>query len=232
MLNKKNIVLVVAAHPDDEVLGCGGSMAKWTQSGDDVHILILAEGATARDKIRDTGARKSELSQLAKSAHEASDILGVKSVNLLNLPDNRMDSLDLLDVVKEVENYIDKMQPNIVVTHHIGDLNIDHHITHKAVITACRPQPGHPVKRILSFEVPSATEWQSPTLGNSFAPNWYEDISDKLELKRNALIAYSSEMREWPHARSIKAVEHLAQWRGATVGCEAAEAFILVREIK
>jgi LmbE family N-acetylglucosaminyl deacetylase len=231
MLKKKNTILVVAAHPDDEVLGCGGSMAKWAQSGDDVHILILAEGATARDKTRDRDARKSELSQLAKSAHEASGILGVKSINLLNLPDNRMDSLDLLDVVKEVENYINKLQPKIVVTHHIGDLNIDHHITHKAVITASRPQPWHPIKRILSFEVPSATEWQSPTLGNSFVPNWYEDISETLDLKLNALIAYKSEMRDWPHARSIKAVEHLARWRGASVGCEAAEAFMLVREI-
>jgi LmbE family N-acetylglucosaminyl deacetylase len=99
-------------------------------------------------------------------------------------------------------------------------------------MVACRPQPSHPVKRILSFEVPSSSEWQSPTAGRAFVPNWFEDISDTLDLKIKALEAYQSEMREWPHARSIKAVEHLAGWRGASVGCEAAEAFMLIREIK
>ena len=229
MLNRKNIILVVAAHPDDEVLGCGGSIAKWTQSGDDVHVLILAEGATARDKTRDRESRKSELSQLVESTHEAGGILGVKSVTLLDFPDNRMDSLDLLDVVKEVEKFIEKLQPQVIVTHHGCDLNVDHQIVHQAVITACRPQPGYPVRRILSFEVSSATEWQSSTVGSSFVPNWFEDISKTLDMKIKALEAYQSEMREWPHARSIKAVEHLARWRGATVGCEAAEAFMLVR---
>ena len=232
MPSKKNTIIIVAAHPDDEVLGCGGSIAKWTQSGDDVHVLILAEGATARDKRRDGDKRKSELTHLANSAHEAGDILGVKSVNLLNLPDNRMDSLDLLNVVKEVEQFIEKLQPKVVVTHHGGDLNVDHQIVHQAVITACRPQPGYPVKRILFFEVSSATEWQSTTAGNTFVPNWFEDISETMDMKIKALEAYKSEMRNWPHARSIKAVEHLARWRGASMGYEAVEAFMLVREIR
>ena len=232
MPSKKNTIIIVVAHPDDEVLGCGGSMAKWVQSGDDVHVLILSEGVTSRDKIPDRNSRKFELSKLSKSAHEAGNVLGVKSVNLLDFPDNRMDSLDLLDVVKEVEQFIEKLQPMVVITHHGGDLNVDHQVVHKSVITACRPQPGYPVKRILSFEVPSATEWQSPTFDIPFVPNWFEDISETLELKKKALKTYKSEMREWPHTRSIKAVEHLARWRGATVGYEAAEAFMLVREIK
>ena len=143
-----------------------------------------------------------------------------------------MDSVDLLDVVKEVELFIEKLQPKVVVTHHAGDLNIDHQITHQAVITACRPLPGQTVKRILSFEVPSATEWQSSDYGRPFVPNWFEDISDALELKIKALKAYESEMRKWPHARSIKALEHLARWRGASMGVEAAEAFMLIRDIK
>ena len=143
-----------------------------------------------------------------------------------------MDSIDLLDVVKEVEKKNEELKPDVVVTHHGGDLNIDHRIIHQAVITACRPQPGQTVKRILSFEVPSSTEWQSPSSGNPFVPNWFEDISDTLELKIKALEAYESEMRKWPHARSIKALEHLARWRGASVGAEAAEAFMLVREIR
>ena len=224
--------LIIAAHPDDEVLGCGGSMAKWAKKGHEVHVLIMAEGATSRDKSRDRDSRKQELSILAQSAKKAADILGVKSVELLNYPDNRMDSVDMLDVVKSVEEIIEKLQPEVVVTHHAGDLNIDHQIIHKAVITACRPQPDNSIKRILSFEVPSATEWNSPIVDIPFVPNWFEDISDTLELKIKALNAYKSEMKKWPHARSIKAIEHLARWRGASAGFEAAEAFMLVREIR
>jgi LmbE family N-acetylglucosaminyl deacetylase len=226
----KNILIIVA-HPDDEVLGCGGSMAKWSQGGNDVHVLIMVEGITSRDKSRDRVTRQNELSHLAQSAKKAGKILGVQSVELLDYPDNRMDSVDLLDVVKTIEKYVEKLKPEVVMTHHAGDLNIDHQITHQAVITACRPQPGQTVKRILSFEVPSATQWQSPTIGNPFVPNWFEDISESLDLKMEALRAYQSEMREWPHPRSLRAVEHLARWRGALVGCEVAEAFMLNRFI-
>ena len=225
-------ILIISAHPDDEVLGCGGSMAKWSRDGNEVHLLIMAEGATSRDKQRDRGHRTEDLSILAQSTNQAAEILGVRSVELLNYPDNRMDSVELLDVVKSVEERIEKLQPAMVVTHHAGDLNIDHRVIHQAVITACRPQPRQTVKRILSFEVPSSTEWQSPSSGNPFVPNWFEDIFDTLDLKIKALEAYESEMREWPHARSIKALEHLARWRGSSVGVEAAEAFMLVREIR
>jgi len=224
--------LIIATHPDDEVLGCGGSMAKWASEGHEVHVLIMAEGVTSRDQRRDRKVRQEELSQLAQAAHQAGDILGVQSVQLMDYPDNRMDSVDLLDVVKEIEKYIEKIQPQVVVTHHGGDLNIDHQIVHQAVITACRPQPDHLVKRILCFEVPSSTELQPPTAKNVFIPNWFEAISDTLELKIKALEAYKMEMREWPHARSIKALEHLARWRGASVGAEAAEAFMLERELR
>tara|TARA_B100000315_G_C14434011_1_gene521518 strand:+ start:97 stop:801 length:705 start_codon:yes stop_codon:yes gene_type:complete len=230
-LSKINSILVIAAHPDDEVLGCGASIAKWSKDGQDVHVLIMAEGATSRDHTRDREFRKSDLLHLLDSANKASNILGVKSVELLDYPDNRMDSLDLLDVVKTIETYVKKLKPGVVVTHHSNDLNIDHQIVHQAVITACRPQPGHPVKRILLFEVPSSSEWQSPVICGPFVPNWFEDISDTLELKIKALEIYQSEMREWPHARSIKAVDHLARWRGASVGCEAAEAFMATRVI-
>jgi len=229
-MHNKKIILIIAAHPDDEVLGCGGSIAKWSNDGSDVNVIIMAEGSTSRDSKRNRENRKDDLSHLAKSATEAGGVLGIKSVKLMEFPDNRMDSIDLLYVIKTIENYIEKIKPDVVVTHHSGDLNIDHQIVHKAVMTACRPQPGCTVKRILSFEVPSSTEWQSTTINNSFIPNWFEDISDTLNLKLKALEAYKSEMREWPHARSIKAIEHLAKWRGATVGFEAAEAFMLIRE--
>jgi N-acetylglucosamine malate deacetylase 1 len=225
-------ILIVAAHPDDEILGCGGSIAKWIKDGHEVNVLIMAEGATSRDEERNRDVRQEELRKLVQAANRAGEILGVRSVDLLDYPDNRMDSVDLLDVVKSIEDTIQKLKPKVVVTHHAGDLNIDHQITHQAVITACRPQPGQTVRRILSFEVPSATEWQSYACVSPFIPNWFEDISDTLNLKIKALEAYESEMREWPHARSIKALEHLARWRGASVGAEAAEAFMLVRNVK
>ncbi|MBH11243.1 MAG: GlcNAc-PI de-N-acetylase [Candidatus Marinimicrobia bacterium] len=227
----KNNILVVAAHPDDEILGCGGSMAKWKKKGHRVHVLILAEGLTSRAKIRDRNKHTKELKNLSLAAHKAAEIIGVDSIKLLDYPDNRMDSVDLLGIVKTVENVVDKIKPNIVITHHSGDLNIDHRIVHQAVLTASRPQPGCSIKSILSFEVPSGTEWQSPVIGQTFIPNWFEDITETKEIKIAALNEYSSEMREWPHARSLKAVESLIKWRGASVGYEAAEAFMLIRKL-
>ena len=149
MRNKK--ILIIAAHPDDEVLGCGGTMAKWANEGAEVYSLIMAEGATSRDKTRDRESRNVDLAHLGLAAQKASDLLGIASVELLSYPDNRMDSVDLLDVVKSVEDRIKKINPDTVVTHHSADLNIDHQVIHEAVMAACRPQPGHPVKRILSF---------------------------------------------------------------------------------
>ncbi len=229
----KNKVLVVAAHPDDEILGCGGTMAKHIKNGDSVHVAILAEGITSRDKQRNREAHLGELSYLAKTAHKANEIIGVTSLKLLDFPDNRMDSVDRLDVIKVVEELINEYKPNIVYTHHIGDVNIDHRRIHEAVITACRPIPGnHFVEQVLFFETASSTEWQTPGSAPAFVPNWYVDISDTLELKLKALEAYMYEMRDWPHARSVKALEHLARWRGANVGVDAAEAFILGRKIE
>jgi LmbE family N-acetylglucosaminyl deacetylase len=225
-------VLVIAAHPDDEVLGCGGTMAKHVQNGDIVHSVILAEGITSRDKRRNRETRIEELSHLNKAAKIANDILGVHSVKLLDFPDNRMDTLDRLDIIKTVEELINDTRPDIVYTHHIGDVNIDHRRIHEAVVTACRPIPNnHIVKKLLFFETASSTEWMTPGSAPPFVPNWYVDISETLNLKLKSLGAYEYEMRDWPHARSIKALEHLAYWRGANIGTEAAEAFILGRNI-
>ncbi|MDJ0677005.1 MAG: PIG-L deacetylase family protein [Calothrix sp. MO_167.B42] len=224
-------VLVVAAHPDDEVLGCGGAIAKHTQQGDTVHVLIMAEGATSRTLQRDREKVKNELSALAVAAQQASEILGVQSLKLHDFPDNRMDSCDLLDVIKVIENKISQYQPEIIYTHHGGDVNIDHCFIHKAVVTAARPIPGQVVKTLLFFEIASSTEWQTPASALPFTPNWFVDISETLSLKMKALIAYDSEMRLFPHARSLTALEHLARWRGASVGVEAAEAFILGRNL-
>ena len=133
--------LVIAAHPDDEVLGCGGSIAKWTSNGHNVNILIVAEGITSRDKTRNLVKQKHALSSLHSVSHKVAKILGADSVTICDFPDNRMDSLDLIDIIKKLGSYIEKFRPDVIVTHHIGDLNIDHQIIHKAVITFCRPHP-------------------------------------------------------------------------------------------
>lgn len=224
-------VLVVAAHPDDEVLGCGGTIARHADSGDPVHVLIVAEGATSRQQQRDRDEVDGYLSALAKAAQTAGAILGVAGVELLDLPDNRLDSLDRLDLIKRIEERIARYQPQVVYLHHAGDVNIDHRRLHEAVVTACRPTPGQPVRRLLSYEVASSTEWQPPGSAPAFQPNWFVDITVEWARKRQALEAYAAEMRPWPHARSIAALEHLARWRGAQVGVEAAEAFCLLRQL-
>jgi LmbE family N-acetylglucosaminyl deacetylase len=225
-------VLVIAAHPDDEVLGCGATMAKHARQGDVVHILILAEGATSRATNRDRSQWKSEISALAKASYQAGDILGAKSVTLRDFPDNRMDSCELLDVVKTIEQAIAQHRPEVIYTHHAGDVNVDHRRIHEAVVTACRPVPRHPVKSLLMFEVPSSTEWQIPGSAPLFSPNWFEDVTTTIHLKLEALEAYELEMRSWPHPRSLKAIEYLARWRGSSVGYEAAEAFVLGRRLQ
>ena len=227
-----NVILVIAAHPDDEVLGCGGTIARHADAGDQVQVLIVAEGATSRHQQRDRLQSADQLSVLAQAAQTAGSILGAAGVELLDLPDNRLDSLDRLDLIKHIEERINCYQPQVVYVHHAGDVNVDHRRLHEAVVTACRPTPGHPVKRLLSFEVPSSSEWQPPGSAPAFQPNWFADISVQWHRKREALLAYSSEMRPWPHARSLEGVEHLARWRGAQVGVEAAEAFCLLRQLE
>lgn len=226
-----NTALVIAAHPDDEVLGCGATIARLVAEGWAAHVIIVAEGATSRSVKRDPSMHQVELSDLAKCAEAANNILGSTSLKLYSLPDNRMDGVELLDVVKLVETEIDRHKPCLVLTHHAGDVNIDHRVLHDAVVTACRPQPQHSVKNLLFFEVPSSTEWRPPASGMYFAPNYFYDVAAFLEKKLEALHAYEPEMRTFPHPRSIEAVEHLARWRGATIGFAAAEAFVLGRAI-
>ena len=221
------LLLVVAAHPDDEVLGCGGTIARLAQKKVVITALFLADGVAAREN-----AAPPELERRQAAANQAAQCLGIQSVIFGNFPDNRLDSVDLLDIVKPIEQAIAQYQPDLVLTHHAGDVNIDHQRVHQAVVTACRSQPGHCVKTLLFFEVPSSTEWQTPGSAPPFLPNWFVDISATLPSKLKALSAYSEELRSFPHPRSLQAVEGLARWRGATVGVEAAEAFILGRCIQ
>jgi N-acetylglucosamine malate deacetylase 1 len=222
-------ILILAAHPDDEVLGCGGTIAKLAGKNANVHVAFLADGVFSR--TGDKRQQKNLLADRRVAAQKACDILGVRSLSFNNFPDNRMDTISLLDIVQVLESLIANHKPEIVFTHHAGDVNVDHRRLHEAVVTACRPQHGHSVKTLLCFEVPSSTEWQLPGSAPFFAPNWFVDISETLELKLRALKAYAAELRNWPHPRSSQGVEHLAHWRGATVGVDAAEAFFLGRRL-
>jgi N-acetylglucosamine malate deacetylase 1 len=222
-------VLVAAAHPDDEILGCGGTIAYHAEKGDDVHVLILAEGLTSRDGGRDASAQKEKLQELSEIALKANTHLGARTVKTLGLPDNRMDGMELLDIVKVVEAEIGAWNPEIVYTHHPGDVNVDHNLTARAVLTAARPQPGCCVRSIYFFEVLSSTDYQAPGVSSPFLPNRFVDVSAFLDRKLAALAFYAGEMRAWPHSRSPETVEHLARLRGSSVGMRAAEAFQVAR---
>ena len=218
---------MVAAHPDDEVLGCGGYIANQVKSGDEVLVTFLSDGVTSRQGnlgLQEIEARRHAASLAAK-------VLGVSDVSFGDFPDNKLDAVPLLEIIKSIEAVVERVRPQIVLTHFGGDLNIDHRIVNQAVLTACRPTVDQVVKQIMFFEVSSSTEWQVPTEGEAFVPNWFEDISQTLELKVKALLMYEHELREWPHPRSVKAIEHLAHWRGASCGVDAAEAFVLGRRI-
>ncbi len=226
-------ILIVAAHPDDEILGAGASAARWSAQGHDVKMAILGEGVTSRFDSRAAGKSEgvSELSHLETAIQEAARCVNASAPTLcMGLPDNRFDSLDLLDVVKPIESLIEETAAERVVTHHPGDLNVDHQITAQAVLTATRPQPGQLTKELWAFEIPSSTEWAFG--GVPFLPQIFVDVSEFIESKLKALRAYESEMRDPPHARSYCNVENLARVRGATVGTTAAEAFHLLRCIQ
>ena len=221
-------VLVIAAHPDDGILGCGGTIARLAKNGSEVHTLILGEGVASRYEKDEQGA-KQQIEELQKQARKANQIIGVKEVNIYNFPDNKFDTVPLLDLVKVVEQAKAKIRPNIIFTHYEKDLNIDHQITYKAAITAARPLPDETVKEIYSFEVLSSTEWGYPL---SFSPNVFFNISETIDIKMKAIGEYKLELREFPHPRSLKAAELNAKTWGAKTGLEYAEAFMAVRVLR
>jgi LmbE family N-acetylglucosaminyl deacetylase len=216
-------VLVVAAHADDEVLGCGGTLAKHVAAGDDVFAVFLTDGVGSR--VENPGGAEIHRRQ---AANKVGAILGLTEIVQYDFPDNKLDSVPLLKIVQRLESLLDRLQPAVVYTHHAGDLNIDHRIAFQAVLTACRPLPGASVQEIYSFEVLSSTEWAGPD-GPVFVPNVFVDIGEQLETKRLALEAYVLEMRPAPHSRSVRHSMLLAEHRGYSVGVAAAEAFQAIR---
>lgn len=224
-------VLVVAAHPDDEILGVGGTVARHVSEGDAVYALILGEGQTSRSAHReDTG--RDVVEELHQNTLESAKAVGFESVFFADFPDNRFDDVDLLDIVKVVEKRIEKIQPKIIYTHYSGDLNVDHQYTARAVLTATRPMADCCVEEIYAFETLSSSEWNFDySMHPSFCPNVFVDITDFYEKKERAMDCYISELCSFPHPRSLTGMDVLSKMRGMAVGMERAEAFMLIRKI-
>jgi len=222
-----NTILVVAAHPDDEVLGCGGTIARFSESAG-IHILILGEGCTSRYDSR-SEASKVELERIGKAARSAAKVLGAQSITLESFPDNQFDEPPLLSIVKCVEKVLGEIRPDVVYTHHPSDLNIDHKITFQAVLTATRPLPNCSVKELYTFETPSATEWSFHQNHPVFKPNVFIDVSQSIEIKLQAMEFYETEIRSFPHPRSLEALKAICRRWGTVVSREYVEAFELVR---
>ena len=224
-------ILVIAAHPDDEVLGCGGTIARRAREGDDVYITILGEGITSRYEEREE-ADPALVAALHARSREVAQLLGARDLFMESLPDNRFDTVPLLDVVKIIENLIDRLQPQAVYTQHGGDLNIDHQVLYRATLTATRPTAGSPVQEVYAYEVASSTEWAFQKFEPAFRPSVFVDISATLETKVAAMQRYESEARPFPHPRSPEALRAAARRWGSVVGLQAAEAFELVRAVR
>jgi LmbE family N-acetylglucosaminyl deacetylase len=225
--------LVIAAHPDDEILGCGATVAKLAKQGHQVCIAILAEGITSRYSERHSDLQPM-VRELRQTTLKVAESIGAVSFPLEGYPDNRMDTIPLLEVAHLAERIIKQVEPQAIYTHHFGDLNIDHQIINRAVLTATRPGAGSiSVPDVYTFETPSSTEWAfNAGLGRPFQPNVFVEVTDTLELKLAAMAMYESESRAFPHPRSPEALRAIAMRWGSVAGVEAAEAFELIRSIR
>ena len=227
---KKKKILIVAAHPDDEILGCGGLIKKFAKDNL-FKIIIAGEGVTSRETYRNIEINEKKLFNLKKDSIKANQKLGVSDLEFLDLPDNRFDSVDLIDIAKLIEQIVNKFKPDIIFTHDYNDLNIDHCLLHRAVLISARPRANFCVKKIFTYEVMSSTGWNDNVGSDIFTPNYFVEISKQIMSKLNALKVYKSEMQSWPNARSLIGIKSLAAYRGAQVGIKYAEAFKLVRGI-
>ena len=233
-MNKK--ILIIAAHPDDEVLGTGGTIARRAKEGWEVSVVFCATGAEGRYATKqkiNSPKLSAEIKNLNTDSQKAAKILGIKNIHRLGFPDNRLDTVSRMDISHALKEVVEKERPQIIFTHHAGDYNWDHTIVFESALMACRPNAGDFYPReIYSFEVLSSTERAFQYGKNIFAPTHFVSIQKTIHLKKEALLAYRSEARPYPHPRSPEAVENLAKKRGNEVGLHYAEAFQLIRGIE
>jgi len=217
-------VLVIAPHPDDEVLGCGGTIAKHISRGDEVYLCIVTKAYPPEWPEGEIKKRKAEVLRVNK-------ILGIRKTNFLDFPTAKLDTIPQKELIDSITRVVDEMKPEVIYIPHKGDVNQDHRLIFEATMVAARSKPGSIVKKVLAYETLSETEWAAPFIENAFCPNLYVDISGTLEIKLKAMSEYKLELKDFPHPRSLEAISALARIRGTSIGVTAAEAFVVVREI-
>jgi LmbE family N-acetylglucosaminyl deacetylase len=217
-------VLVIAAHPDDEVYGMGGTIAKLSSQGHEVYILFVTEGCSAQYPNN-----PNIIEEKKQDALKCKQILNIKEVFFGNLPDMKLDGVPHVEINAVIEEAVNTIRPDIVYTHNKGDVNKDHRLVYESTLVACRPTAGKCVKKLLSYQVPSSSEWCSSRADEIFTPNVFEEIEDYAEIKHRAILAYQTEIREYPHPRSL---EYITLWDrsiGMKVGLKQSEGFQLIR---
>lgn len=231
---------MIVAHPDDEVLGMGGTILKHSQKGDKIKVIFLATGITSRRNLGHKNTTKydinnyenekmqKEVKELRNHAKQAAKLLRISKQKFYDFPDNEMDSIPLLKIIKVIEKEISDFNPDYIYTHHSGDLNIDHKVVYNATLTACRPINSK-IKEIICFEVPSSTEWNFPS---TFNPNYFVNIKNQINKKVKAMESYKNEIRKFPHPRSSKYLKINAERWGSVSGNLSAEAFEIIRKIE
>lgn len=224
-------VLVIAPHPDDEVLGVGGTIARHASRGDRVFVCVVTSCYQPHDREDLPSYSEDEITQRRAETLEAGQILGVAEFQFCELPNNTLDQLPHMTLNRHIDRCLGRFNPEVVYVPHRGDVHIAHRLIYEACLVAVRPVPETSVRRVLAYEVPSSTEWGGALLGHPFTPIVYVDMEDHLERKLMALKAYCSEARDYPHARSPEAVRLHALKRGSEVGLRAAEAFMMIREL-
>ncbi len=217
-------VLVIAPHPDDEVLGCGGTIAKYAANGDEVYVCVVTKG---REPLFSPEA----VERVREECRKADAYLGVREVIFLDFPAAMLEEIPRYKLNDALVKVIQRIKPEIVYIPHQGDMQLDHKLTSDACMVAIRPKYEHVVKKIYAYETLSETGWNIPNTSNEFNPNAYNDISDYLDKKIRAMQLYASQLFDFPNARSVKAIEALAEYRGAVMGLNAAEVFAVIREI-
>lgn len=218
-------VAVVGAHPDDEVLGAGATLARHARAGDEVHALVVADGAGSRypDEMMGT---------LEKDARRAAETIGFTSLRLQALPDQRLDTVPFIELTQLIESALDEIDPHVIYTHFPDDVNADHGLVARATWTACRPYYRPGLRRFAVFETPSSTEWAWPMNDTSLQPNHFVDVTGTLDIKIAAMECYETELRDYPHPRSTRALRERAAFWGSQVGRLAAEPFRILRDLE
>lgn len=221
-------ILVIAAHPDDEVYGMGGTIARLSSEGNEIHVLIVTDGCTAQY------ANRPDLPEIITKKHEealqANEILGVKKVHFGTFPDMRLDTVPHVELNRLIEETVDAVRPEAVYTHFYGDVNLDHQMVCRSTLVAVRPVPGQCVKELYCYQVPSSTEWSPQLAHTAFLPNVMVDITKFGAVKEEAILAYQTEIRAYPHPRSPQYVRETDSARGLQWGMGACESFMQMRK--